>query len=170
VLLLTADLCLLWGSLITYFLGSGRVAKVVATAAAKHLTPITLELGGVASLIDCFLRHLTDSISSRFEGKSPVIIDPACDLKTATKRILWGKVVNAGQTCVAPDYVLVPKDFQDKFVGALKETCVLPLYFVCLYIFSIALCAISAFESTRHILCPRFSTLESGLAHVLMLT
>jgi hypothetical protein len=124
----------------------------------------------VASLIDCFLHHLTDSISSRFEGKSPVIIDPACDLKTATKRILWGKVVNAGQTCVAPDYVLVPKDFQDKFVGALKETCVLPLYFVCLYIFSIALCAMSAFESTRHILCPRFSALESGLARVLMLT
>ena len=53
-----------------------------------------------------------------------MIIDPSCDLKTTTKRILWGKVVNAGQTCVAPDYVLVPKDFQDKFVGALKETCV----------------------------------------------
>jgi Aldehyde dehydrogenase family len=54
-------------------------------------------------------------------------------LKTATKRILWGKVVNAGQTCVAPDYVLVPKDFQDEFVEALKETCVLS--FVCLYVF-----------------------------------
>lgn len=51
-----------------------------------------------------------------------MIIDPACDLKTAAKRILWGKVVNAGQTCVAPDYVLVPKDFQDKFCDALKET------------------------------------------------
>jgi len=77
-----------------------------------------------------------------------VIIDPACDLKTATKRILWGKVVNAGQTCVAPDYVLVPKDFQDKFVGALKETCVVPLCFVCLYRFSInPPRAISAFES-----------------------
>ena len=55
VLLLTADSCLFWGSLITYFLGNGRVAKLVATAAAKHLTPITLELGGVASLIDYFL-------------------------------------------------------------------------------------------------------------------
>jgi len=150
VLLLTADVCLFWGSLITYFTGSGRVAKVVATAAAKHLTPITLELGGVASLIDCFLHHLTDSISSRLEGKSPVIIDPACDLKMATKRILWGKVVNAGQTCVAPDYVLVPKDFQDKFVGALKETCVLLLCFVYLYIVFYRtpprLYAISAFE------------------------
>ncbi|KAF8958145.1 NAD-aldehyde dehydrogenase [Flammula alnicola] len=80
--------------------GGGRVAKVVATAAARYLTPITLELG----------------------GKSPVIIDPSCDLKMAAKRILWGKVVNAGQTCVAPDYILVPKDFQDKFCEALKET------------------------------------------------
>lgn len=56
-----------------------------------------------------------------FIGKSPVIIDPKCDLKTAAKRILWGKVVNAGQTCVAPDYILVPKDFQDTLIQALKE-------------------------------------------------
>ena len=81
------------------YTGGGRVAKIVATAAAKHLTPITLELG----------------------GKSPVIVDPECDLKTAAKRILWGKCVNAGQTCVAPDYILVPRDFQDTFVNALKE-------------------------------------------------
>ncbi|KAH9478226.1 Aldehyde dehydrogenase family 3 member A2 [Psilocybe cubensis] len=78
---------------------NGRVAKIVATAAAKHLTPVTLELG----------------------GKSPVIIDPKCDLKTAAKRIMWGKVVNAGQTCVAPDYILVPREFQETFVDALKE-------------------------------------------------
>ncbi|KAF8156031.1 NAD-aldehyde dehydrogenase [Crassisporium funariophilum] len=81
------------------YTGGGRVAKIVAAAAAKHLTPLTLELG----------------------GKSPVIIDPGCDLKTAAKRILWGKVVNAGQTCVAPDYVLVPREFQETFVQALKE-------------------------------------------------
>ncbi|KAF5379237.1 hypothetical protein D9615_006047 [Tricholomella constricta] len=80
------------------YTGSGRVGKIVATAAAKYLTPVTLELG----------------------GKSPVIIDPDCDLTTAARRILWGKVVNAGQTCVAPDYILVPKSFQDKFVEALK--------------------------------------------------
>jgi acyl-CoA reductase-like NAD-dependent aldehyde dehydrogenase len=55
------------------------------------------------------------------KGKSPVFIDPSCDLETAAKRIMWGKVVNAGQTCVAPDYVLVPHDFQEKFVSALKE-------------------------------------------------
>ncbi|KAG5641769.1 hypothetical protein DXG03_004264 [Asterophora parasitica] len=74
--------------------GSGRVGKIVATAAAKHLTPVTLE--------------------------SPVIIDPDCDLPTAARRILWGKVVNAGQTCVAPDYILVPRHFQDTFIDALK--------------------------------------------------
>ncbi|KAF8226652.1 NAD-aldehyde dehydrogenase [Tricholoma matsutake] len=77
---------------------SGRVGKVVAEAAAKFLTPITLELG----------------------GKSPVFIDPKCDLQLAARRILWGKVVNSGQTCVAPDYILVPKSCQDKFVEALK--------------------------------------------------
>jgi len=81
------------------YTGSGRVGRIVSAAAAKHLTPVSLELG----------------------GKSPVFIDPNCDLETAAKRILWGKVVNAGQTCVAPDYVLVPEDFQDKFVNALKE-------------------------------------------------
>ncbi|KAM6503217.1 NAD-aldehyde dehydrogenase [Amanita muscaria] len=80
-----------------FYTGSGRVGKIVAAAAAKFLTPVTLELG----------------------GKSPVIIDPKCDLETAARRILWGKVVNAGQTCVAPDYVLVPRSFQEEFVQAL---------------------------------------------------
>ncbi|KAF8633137.1 hypothetical protein AX17_004638 [Amanita inopinata Kibby_2008] len=79
------------------YTGGGRVGRIVATAAAKFLTPVTLELG----------------------GKSPVIVDPGCDLQTTARRILWGKVVNAGQTCVAPDYVLVPKTFQDKLVEAL---------------------------------------------------
>jgi len=82
------------------YTGGDRVAKIVAIAAAKHLTPVSLELG----------------------GKSPVIIDPNCDLQTTARRILWGKVVNAGQTCVAPDYVLVPKSFQETFVQALKDT------------------------------------------------
>ncbi|KAG6900272.1 hypothetical protein C0993_000460 [Termitomyces sp. T159_Od127] len=80
------------------YTGGPRVAKVVAAAANKFLTPVTLELG----------------------GKSPVIIDPQCDLEMAARRILWGKCVNAGQTCVAPDYVLVPRSFQDTFVDALK--------------------------------------------------
>ncbi|KAF5357137.1 hypothetical protein D9756_006811 [Leucocoprinus leucothites] len=83
------------------YTGGGRVGRIVSTAAAKHLTPVSLELG----------------------GKSPVFVDPECDLETTAKRIMWGKVVNAGQTCVAPDYVLVPKDFQDKFVNALKDVC-----------------------------------------------
>ncbi|KAL0959772.1 hypothetical protein HGRIS_011462 [Hohenbuehelia grisea] len=54
-------------------------------------------------------------------GKSPVVIDPKCDLEVAARRILWGKIANAGQTCVAPDYVLVPRHFQDKFAQALKD-------------------------------------------------
>ncbi|KAF9051962.1 NAD-aldehyde dehydrogenase [Panaeolus papilionaceus] len=84
---------------IVLYTGGANVAKIVATAAAKHLTPVSLELG----------------------GKSPVIVDSTCDLKTTAKRLLWGKTVNAGQTCVAPDYVLVPREFQDTLVNALKE-------------------------------------------------
>ena len=80
-------------------IGGPHVARIVSAAAAKYLTPVTLELG----------------------GKSPVIIDPGCDIKLAARRLLWGKVINAGQTCVAPDYVLVPRTFQDTFVQALKE-------------------------------------------------
>ncbi|CAE6386069.1 hypothetical protein BN14_00968 [Rhizoctonia solani AG-1 IB] len=80
------------------YTGSGNVGKIVATAAAKHLTPVTLELG----------------------GKSPVIIDPASDMKLAARRILWGKVINAGQTCVAPDYVIVPREGQDALIKELQ--------------------------------------------------
>ncbi|KAF9047766.1 Aldehyde/histidinol dehydrogenase [Panaeolus papilionaceus] len=76
-----------------------RYSRDYQAAAAKHLTPVFLELG----------------------GKSPVIVDSTCDLKTTAKRLLWGKTVNAGQTCVAPDYVLVPREFQDTLVNALKE-------------------------------------------------
>ncbi|GJE85335.1 NAD-aldehyde dehydrogenase [Phanerochaete sordida] len=82
------------------YTGNARVAKIVCAAAAKHLTPVTTELG----------------------GKSPVIIDPRCDLKLAARRILWGKMSNAGQVCVAPDYVLVPREAQDALVDALVET------------------------------------------------
>lgn len=80
------------------YTGSGRVAKVIAAAAAKHLSPITTELG----------------------GKSPVFIDPKSDLKLAARRILWGKLTNAGQTCVAPDYILIPREAQDDFIKELK--------------------------------------------------
>ncbi|EIN08576.1 NAD-aldehyde dehydrogenase [Punctularia strigosozonata HHB-11173 SS5] len=82
------------------YTGNSRVAKIVAKAAAERLTPVSLELG----------------------GKSPVFVDPNCDLKMTARRLLWGKVANAGQTCVAPDYVLVPREFQDTLVKALEDT------------------------------------------------
>ncbi|KAI0708464.1 NAD-dependent aldehyde dehydrogenase [Earliella scabrosa] len=81
------------------YTGNGRVARIVAAAAAKHLTPLTLELG----------------------GKNPVVIDPRYDVKLAARRILWGRFLNAGQVCVCPEYVLVPRDFQDTLVEAMKE-------------------------------------------------
>lgn len=67
-----------------FFTGSVAVGRVVMEAASRHLTPVSLELG----------------------GKSPVIVDATANLKVAARRILWGKTINAGQTCVAPDYVL----------------------------------------------------------------
>ena len=79
------------------YTGNERVARVVMSAAAKHLTPVTLELG----------------------GKSPCIIDKSADLEVAASRIAWGKFINAGQTCVAPDHVLVHKDVAAQFVDTL---------------------------------------------------
>jgi len=78
-----------------FFTGGTAIGKVVMAAAAKHLTPVTLELG----------------------GKSPCIVDADVDLSVATRRILWGKFINAGQTCVAPDYLLVDR----RVKGALLE-------------------------------------------------
>ncbi len=77
-----------------FFTGSTRVGKIVAKACAEHLTPMTLELG----------------------GKSPAIIDETANIKHAAKRIVWGKFVNAGQTCTAPDYILIHESIKDKFV------------------------------------------------------
>jgi coniferyl-aldehyde dehydrogenase len=76
------------------FTGSARVGRLVAEVAARNLTPITLELG----------------------GKSPAIIDRSADVAAAAHRIAIGKLLNAGQTCIAPDYVLCPRDAQDTFV------------------------------------------------------
>lgn len=82
-----------------FFTGSVGVGKVVAKAAAENLTPVTLELG----------------------GKNPCIIDETANLKLAAKRIVWGKFINAGQTCIAPDYILIHKDMKDYFIGYLKD-------------------------------------------------
>eukprot|EP00512_Aurantiochytrium_limacinum_P002756 CAMPEP_0171503484 /NCGR_PEP_ID=MMETSP0958-20121227/10918_1 /TAXON_ID=87120 /ORGANISM="Aurantiochytrium limacinum, Strain ATCCMYA-1381" /LENGTH=522 /DNA_ID=CAMNT_0012038973 /DNA_START=147 /DNA_END=1715 /DNA_ORIENTATION=+ len=93
----TALLRLRWDHII--YTGNGAVARIVMTAAAKHLTPITLELG----------------------GKSPAIVDSSCSLTTSARRILVNKFMNCGQTCVAPDYVLVSREFADKLVAELKK-------------------------------------------------
>jgi coniferyl-aldehyde dehydrogenase len=82
------------------FTGSTAVGREVAQAAAKNLTPVTLELG----------------------GKSPAIIDASCDLDGVVDRLAWGKLINAGQTCIAPDYVLVPRGDVDRFVRALRTS------------------------------------------------
>jgi coniferyl-aldehyde dehydrogenase len=82
------------------FTGSTAVGREVAQAAAKNLTPTTLELG----------------------GKSPAIIDASCNLESIIDRIAWGKLINAGQTCIAPDYMLVPRADMDRFVQAMRES------------------------------------------------
>ena len=82
-----------------FFTGSPALAKTVMTAAAKNLTPVVLELG----------------------GKSPCIIDKTADIKVAAKRIAWGKTLNSGQTCIAPDYILIHEDIKEAFVKAFAE-------------------------------------------------
>lgn len=81
-----------------FFTGSTKVGQIVYEAAAKHLTSVTLELG----------------------GKSPAIIDKTANLRVAAERIAFGKVLNAGQTCIAPDYVYIDETIKDAFIDALK--------------------------------------------------
>lgn len=82
-----------------FFTGGEVVGKLVMEKASKYLTPITLELG----------------------GKSPCIVDKDADLKLASKRIVWGKYLNAGQTCVAPDFLMVHKDVKDELIKYLID-------------------------------------------------
>lgn len=82
-----------------FFTGSPALAKTVMAAAAKYITPVVLELG----------------------GKSPCIIDKTADINTTAKRLAWGKTLNSGQTCIAPDYILIHKDIKDAFVKKFAE-------------------------------------------------
>ena len=82
-----------------FYTGSTTVGKLIAQAAAKNLTPTTLELG----------------------GKSPCIVEDSAPLKSTAKRIVWGKFLNCGQTCIAPDYVLVSPHKKEALMTALKK-------------------------------------------------
>jgi len=82
-----------------FYTGNGTVGRIVMAAAVKNLTPVTLELG----------------------GKSPVIIDASANLRVAARRVAWGKWLNAGQTCIAPDYVMVNSSVRDGFVDELGK-------------------------------------------------
>ncbi len=82
-----------------FFTGSPAIGKIVMRAAAQHLSSVTLELG----------------------GKSPVILDASADLKDAAEKLIWGKFVNCGQTCIAPDYILVSEDQKEIFIGHARE-------------------------------------------------
>ncbi|MFW5664348.1 MAG: aldehyde dehydrogenase [Coleofasciculus sp.] len=88
-----------------FFTGGTAIGKIVMEAAAKHLTPVTLELG----------------------GKSPCIVDADTDLKDTAKRITWGKYLNAGQTCIAPDYLLVDQQIKSDLLTELQK-CVQDFY------------------------------------------
>jgi aldehyde dehydrogenase (NAD+) len=82
-----------------FFTGSVEIGKLVAKAAAEHLTPLTLELG----------------------GKNPCIIDETANIKLAARRIVWGKFINGGQTCIAPDYILVHKSVKDELISGIRN-------------------------------------------------
>jgi aldehyde dehydrogenase (NAD+) len=83
-----------------FYTGNGRVGRIVMEAASRHLTPVTLELG----------------------GKSPSIVDCSANVEVAARRIAWGKFLNAGQTCVAPDYVLVERSVETPLIDALVRS------------------------------------------------
>lgn len=83
-----------------HFTGSSRVGRIVMQAAAKHLTPVVLELG----------------------GKNPCIVDKDVDIEVAARRVVWGKFMNVGQDCISPDYLCVHKDIKEQFVEQLKKT------------------------------------------------
>ncbi len=83
-----------------FFTGGTNIGRIVMEAAAKNLTPVTLELG----------------------GKSPCIVDSDIQLEYSAKRIIWGKFINAGQTCIAPDYLLVNKAIKSEFLAAVTQT------------------------------------------------
>lgn len=83
-----------------FFTGSSQVGKKIMAAASEQLTPVTLELG----------------------GKSPVIVDKTANLKDAVEKIAWGKILNAGQTCVAPDYLIIEEELKGEFIALWKKT------------------------------------------------
>jgi len=82
-----------------FFTGGTEIGRIIYQAAAKHLTPVTLELG----------------------GKSPCVVDKSANINLAAKRITWGKNINGGQTCIAPDYLFVHEEVKDKMIEALKK-------------------------------------------------
>ena len=82
-----------------FFTGGTAIGRIIMAAAAKHLTPVTLELG----------------------GKSPCIVDPEINVEYAARRIVWGKFINAGQTCIAPDYLLVDRRIKAELMAAIKQ-------------------------------------------------
>ncbi|MEM0912420.1 MAG: aldehyde dehydrogenase family protein, partial [Pseudomonadota bacterium] len=82
-----------------FYTGGEHVGKIVMSAASRYLTPVTLELG----------------------GKSPCLIDCSADLEVSAKRIVWGKFINAGQTCIAPDYILVDQTIKEAFIEELQK-------------------------------------------------
>ncbi len=84
-----------------FFTGSPQLGKIVYKAAAEHLTPVILELG----------------------GKSPCIVDLDANLRASARRIIWGKLINAGQTCIAPDYLFVHQSVKDKLLQLIDEEC-----------------------------------------------
>lgn len=85
-----------------FFTGGTTIGKIVMQAAAKHLTPITLELG----------------------GKSPCIVDESADLAYAARRIVWGKMLNAGQTCIAPDFLYIQRSCKEELISKIQSSIV----------------------------------------------
>ena len=116
-----------------FYTGSTSVGKIVMKAAAEYLTPVTLELGGkrwvaVSTLtIVCLYSYIYNLSIINLIGlyvlspTSPVIVAEDANVEVSANRIVWGKLVNAGQTCISPDYVLCSEKIHDRFVECCKD-------------------------------------------------
>lgn len=97
------------------------MGKIVHAAANKYLTPVTLELGGKRLVLRHIIYPYTKkTVTNGDQIFSPCYIDNTADIGIATRRVLWGKLINSGQTCIAPDYLLCTKEVEKKFLAEAK--------------------------------------------------
>lgn len=98
-----------------FYTGNGSVGKIILKAAAEHLTPTVLELGGKKYLF------YINNFKSNLKNFSPAVILPDADIPITARRLVWGKFMNNGQTCLSPDYILCTADIKEQLVHEIQS-------------------------------------------------